>query len=195
MGCIVHSDMEFGKSAGVAPRLEELSATSHEKSVAAARALLREYGQFVLAQQGTAQFCYGTLEREADGLPASFADQGGGCLLAWTGDDAAGFVAWRALAASNQVVADAWEMKRLWVRPTARGLGPGRLLTQAVLERAVAAKREAVYLDTAPAAMGSAYRLYAEMGFAPCERYNDNAVEGLKFMVKFLHGSASIKAT
>ena len=75
-------------------------------------------------------------------------------------------------------------MKRLWVRQAARGLGLGRLLTQAVLDRATAARRRAIYLDTAPESMGSAYRLYLEMGFTPCERYNDNPVEGLVFMVK-----------
>jgi GNAT superfamily N-acetyltransferase len=166
--------------------VEPMCTSTGEKSVRAARELLLEYGRFVIAQPGAAQFCLGPLEHEAEGMPMSFAEQGGGSLLAWCGGQPAGFVAWRALAASAQVSTDAWEMKRLWVRPAARGLGLGRLLTQAVLDRAAAAKRKAIYLDTAPAAMASAHRLYAEMGFTACDRYNDNPVDGLVFMVKFL---------
>jgi putative acetyltransferase len=171
-------------------RIEELTADAEEKSVTAARELLLEYGRFVIAQPGAARFCFGTLEREAERLPMSFTEQGGGSLLARissnsTRGEPAGFVAWRAIAESAHVTADAWEMKRLWVRQAARGLGLGRLLTQAVLDRATAARRRAIYLDTAPESMGSAYRLYLEMGFTPCERYNDNPVEGLAFLVKF----------
>jgi ribosomal protein S18 acetylase RimI-like enzyme len=166
-------------------RIEEFSAEAGTEVIAAARELLFEYGRFVIAQPGAARFCFGLLEREADGLPMSFIEQGGGSLLAWAGGEPAGFVAWRTIAPGANVAADAWEMKRLWVRPVARGLRLGRLLTQAVLDRAVAAKRRAVYLDTAPEAMASAHRLYTEMGFVPCERYNDNPVDGLVFMVKF----------
>ena len=34
--------------------------------------------------------------------------------------------------------------------------------------------------------MGAAYRMYLAMGFVPCERYNDNPVEGLAYLVKRL---------
>ncbi len=181
--------MDDGKaectSADSALRIEGLGAAAEEVRVAAARELLLEYGRFVIAQPGAARFCLGSLQREADGLPMSYADQGGGSLLAWLRGEPVGFVAWRALAPGAHVATDAWEMKRLWVRPAARGRRLGRRLTQAVLDRAVAAGRKAVYLDTAPQAMASAYRLYLEMGFMPCSRYNDNPVEGLAFMVKF----------
>jgi GNAT superfamily N-acetyltransferase len=174
------------KSMSAVLTVEEMGAATREKSVRAARELLLEYGRFVIAQPGAARFCFKGLEHEAEGLPMSFLEQGGGSLLAWSGGQPAGFVAWRALPASAQVTADACEMKRLWVRPTARGLRLGRLLTQAVLDRAGAAGRKAIYLDTAPAAMAGAHRLYTEMGFTPCERYNENPVDGLIFMVKFL---------
>jgi len=85
-----------------------------------------------------------------------------------------------------EVAPDSWELKRLWVRPVARGLTLGRALTLAVLDRAVAAQRKAVYLDTAPASMGAAHRLYLELGFEPCAPYNDNPVEGLAWLKKSL---------
>jgi hypothetical protein len=35
-----------------------------------------------------------------------------------------------------------------------------------------------------PETMGYACWLYLEMGFRPCDRYNENPVEGLTWMVK-----------
>jgi hypothetical protein len=55
-----------------------------------------------------------------------------------------------------------------------------------VIDRAVAAGRKSLYLDTAPASMSAAHRLYLEMGFTPCAPYNDNPVEGLAYLVKNL---------
>jgi|SRR6266568_3966753 len=163
---------------------QEIAANAPPQTIAQARELLLEYGRFVVAQPGAARFCFGSLEREAERLPSSYHEQGGGCLMARVGDEPTGFIAWRELPAS--VSPDAWELKRLWVRPVARGLGLGRTLAQAVLDRAVAAGRKAVYLDTAPAAMAAAHRIYLELGFIPCAQNNDNPVKGLAYLVKFL---------
>jgi ribosomal protein S18 acetylase RimI-like enzyme len=202
-----NSDREAPCSEGIRSgdvQITELTAATPEPLLLAARELLLEYGRFVIAQPGAARFCFGSLQQEADGLPESFLRQGGGSLLALAGGEPAGFVAWRAIpspSAAHIVAPDSaipesplpesplrefWELKRLWVRPSARGLALGRRLTQAVLDRAFAAGRTAVYLDTAPQSMASAHRLYLDMGFTPCAPYNDNPVEGLVWMVKFL---------
>ena len=164
--------------------IEELTNRHPEWMVGAARELLLEYGRFVIAQPGVARFCFGSLEKEAARLPVSYIEQGGGCLVVRATTGLLGLVAWRTVPAT--VAPDAWELKRLWVRPQGRGLGLGRALTRAVIDRAVAAKRGAVYLDTVPAAMASAHRLYLELGFAPCAPYNDNPVDGLAYLVKYL---------
>jgi ribosomal protein S18 acetylase RimI-like enzyme len=164
--------------------LEEVAVTATENTLANARELLLEYGRFVIAQPGAARFCFGSLEQEAARLPFSYVEQGGGCLMAHVQGEPAGFVAWRAVPVS--VAPDAWELKRLWVRPVARGLALGRALTRAVLDRAIAAQQKAVYLDTAPASMAAAHRLYLELGFEPCAPYNDNPVEGLAWLKKTL---------
>jgi GNAT superfamily N-acetyltransferase len=104
--------------------------------------------------------------------------------MAYAHGEPAGFIAWRTLPAA--VAADAWELKRLWVRPQARGLGLGRALTQAALDRAAAAGCKAVYLDTVPAAMAAAYRLYLQMGFEPCPPYDDHPAEEVAWLVKRL---------
>lgn len=166
--------------------IEELLAGAPFETRTKTGELLLEYGRFVAAQPGAARFCYGSIEKEAARLPLSYCDQGGGCFLAKVEDALMGFVAWRALALTPHIVANAWELKRLWVRPAARGLGLGRTLTQAVLDRAIAARRKAIYLDTAPASMSFAHRIYLDMGFVPCAPYNNNPVEGLAYLVKWL---------
>jgi len=164
--------------------LEEITANSSAETLSAARELLLEYGKFVISHPESAGFCFGTLEEEVAQLPFSYLEKQGGCLLARVDDQPAGFVGWRAVPAT--VAADAWELKRLWVRPMTRGLNLGRILTQVVIQRAIEARRTAVYLDTAPAVMATAHRLYLSMGFEPCPCYNDNPVRQLEWMVKRL---------
>jgi len=180
----VNSSMTASEPDTHSVEITEISAASPDTILNEARALLLEYGRFVIAQPGAARFCFGTLEKEAAGLPLSYQEQDGGCLLARVEREPAGFVAWRRLSAA--VAPNACELKRLWVRPNARGLGLGRALTQRTLDRAAEAGYKAVYLDTAPASMASAYRLYLQMGFAPCAPYNDNPVEALEYMMKRL---------
>jgi ribosomal protein S18 acetylase RimI-like enzyme len=162
--------------------MQQIHADAPESMLTEARELLLEYGRFVIAQPGAARFCFQSLEEEATRLPHSFIDQGGGCLLAHAQSTPAGFVAWRTLPAS--IHPHAWELKRLWVRPVARGLSLGRALTQAVIDRAIAAGQTAIYLDTAPASMSAAHRLYLNLGFTPCAPYNSNPVEGLAWLMK-----------
>ena len=161
-------------------RLEELTADSALETLSQARELLLEYGRFIRAMHHPA--CFGSLEAEAANLPNAYREQGGGCLLAWSGPVPAGFVAWQTLPASTAEAA--WEMKRLWVRPSARGMGLGRALVQNVLDRARAAGKTAIYLDTAPESMPEAHAIYLKMGFTPCDPYNRNPVEGILWMIK-----------
>jgi carbonic anhydrase len=170
-----------------APRpfyIQEIVATDSNETLAQARDLLLEYGRFVIAQPGAARFCFGSLEKEASRLPLSYQDQGGGCLMARMQGQPVGFIACRAIP--DAVEPDSWELKRLWVRPVARGRSLGRALTQAVIDRAIAACRAAIYLDTAPASMAAAHRMYLDLGFEPCAPYNDNPVEGLAYLKKNL---------
>jgi GNAT superfamily N-acetyltransferase len=161
-----------------------LTPASPPDLIAAARHLLLDYGRFVISHPAAARFCFASLEEEAAGLPDSYQDIGGGSLIALLAGQPSGFVAWR--PAPGPLAAHSWELKRLWVPPSARGAGLGRILTQAVLDQARTASRTAVYLDTVPDAMPAAHRLYLDMGFAPCAAYNDNPVEHLAWLVKLL---------
>jgi putative acetyltransferase len=179
---------------------EELAPDSSQEILAAARELLLEYREFLAAQPGSASFCLGALEREAADLPQSYLDQGGGAIVASLATNPVqnanpvqdanpvqqpiGFVAWRLLPVPE--LTTAWELKRLWTRPEARGSGIGRALVEVVLDRARAANKTAILLDTVPAVMATAYRLYQQMGFVECPPYNGRPAAGIVYMSKTL---------
>ncbi len=168
--------------------LQELTPNTSPATLAAARELLLEYGHFVAAHPNVATFCFGTLQQEADGLPGSYLNQRGGAIVAGTPQKLPekwlGFVAWRSLPVPD--LAHAWELKRLWIRPESRGSGLGRILVQAVIDRAISAGKSILLLDTSPDAMPAAYRLYRDMGFLECPAYNGLSLNGIVYLRKDL---------
>jgi len=95
-------------------------------------------------------------------------------LVARVDDDPTGCVALKRLPDG------ACELKRLYVRPTARRGGTGRALVEATIARARALGYGALRLDTLPS-MTAARALYASLGFRPIGRYNDNPVPDVLF--------------
>lgn len=158
--------------------IEALAAGASPQETEGARALLLEYGRFVTDAEGAAHFCFGKLQDEMDGLPNFYRRQGGEMLLAYVDGEAAGCVTYRAVPA----IARACEMKRLWVRRAFRGTGLGERLALSAIEGATQAGFSAMYLDTFPGTMRSAFEMYLRLGFAPCDPYNDSRFEGVVFM-------------
>ncbi len=151
----------------------------------ALRVLLREYVAHLSETLGAGNVCIEQYEQELSALPSPYQT----LLLAFAGEeDAAGCVLLKAIQSSGESPPDekACELKRLWVRPQFRGRGLGRNLTGAALSEAKRQGYTAMYLDTVPAAMQAAHRMYLELGFQPTERYNDNPVSHVAFFRRLL---------
>ena len=150
-----------------------------DEDIVAVRRLMQRYGEHLASNpSGAAGICLTGYEAELSKLPEGYLT----ILLAEVDGAPAGCVAIRQINRPER----ACEMKRLWVGDGFRGLGLGRSLIEHSLAWARQEGFEAMYLDTVPAAMPEANRLYASYGFVPVERYNNNDVAGVQFFCKSL---------
>lgn len=139
-------------------------------SLAAVRKLLLEYAASLDVDLG-----YQNFQDEVASLPGYYAPPRGCLFLALEGLHPLACVAVRPLDE------DVCEMKRLFVRPEARGCGIGRDLATAAIEFARAAGFRAMRLDTLPS-MASAHALYHALGFRSIAPYVFSPVAGNLFM-------------
>ena len=136
--------------------------------LATIRLLFREYAQslgFALDFQD--------FEEEMRGLPGAYAEPKGVILLAHSpGGEPWGVVALRPLDDDGVC-----EMKRMYVRPEARGHGLGRVLGEAIVAEAKARGYHAMRLDTIDT-MAAAIALYRSLGFREIPAYRFNPMPG-----------------
>jgi GNAT superfamily N-acetyltransferase len=163
-----------------ATRRIEIREARKPRDVARARALFEEY-----ARSLDVDLCFQGFAQELATLPGAYAPPLGRLFLAGPEGEPVGCIALRPLArpdeaASGRVPA-CGEVKRLYVRPGERGTGCGRELAQRVIEAARRIGYRELKLDTLPA-MTSAQRLYASLGFTPCEPYYANPLAGVVYM-------------
>ena len=140
------------------------------------RVLFGEY-----SQQAGAELCFQGFKTEVDGLPGDYASPGGALFLARIEGVPAGCVATR------RWDIEACEMKRLYVRPAARGAALGRRLAEALCREAREAGYTRMCLDTIES-METALSLYRSMGFTPTEPYVYNPMPGAVYLSLELHG-------
>jgi ribosomal protein S18 acetylase RimI-like enzyme len=124
-----------------------------------ARVLFEEYAAAI-----GVEVCLQNFTVELDGLRAMYGPPRGVLLLLRVAGASAGSVGLRPFDDA------ACEMKRLWVRPAARGKQLGRRLTAAVIERARAMGYRRMLLDT-HSSMHAARSLYVSLGFCQIAPY------------------------
>jgi len=138
------------------------------------RLLFREY-----AEQLGIDLCFQGFEDELAALPGDYSAPNGVLLLAYVDGDLAGCGAFRPLYDVDY--ANACEMKRLYVRRAFRRFGLGRLIAQALIDRATQAGYSAMLLDTLDD-MEAARGLYASLGFEEVPPYYYNPIPGAHYL-------------
>ena len=140
------------------------------RDLALARELFVEY-----AASLPIDLCFQGFDEEVASLPGRYAPPSGRLFLAGAPGEAVGCIALRALdpppeALGGASAAPVGEVKRLYVRPVARGTGTGRRLAATVVDAARAIGYRTLCLDTMRS-MREARALYASLGFATTHRY------------------------
>lgn len=134
--------------------------------------MLREYVSWI-----GLDLAFQEIDAELDGLPGEYAPPRGALFVAVEGERHLAMIALRPIA---RAVA---EMKRLYVRPEARGRGLARQLIARLCEEARRLNYTELRLDTLPM-MGDAQALYEAYGFVDIEPYYKTPISGTRFMSK-----------
>jgi putative acetyltransferase len=140
----------------------------------AARALIEEYAAQIRSSMGV-DLCFQNLNSELAHLPDMYGPPTG-CLLLAGGDGE-----WVGCCALRRLSDGVCEMKRLYIRPAARGAHLGRRLTEHLLPKARALGYGRMVLDTLKE-MTAARTLYASLGFRQIEPYYLNPMAGVSYM-------------
>ena len=141
--------------------------------MAEAYAIVREYYEAV-----------GVVVRDdVESFARDYFGDGSGVWLAHEDGAVVGCIALRPLPQMEH----AGEIKRMYVKPEARGQGIAERLLKALEKYAAEAGYRALYLDTKDD-LTAAIRFYQRHGYEPCERYNENP-QATMFMKKGLTGN------
>lgn len=136
--------------------------------------MLREYVEWI-----GLDLAFQEIDAELALMPGDYAPPLGALFVAVEGDRHLAMIALRPL---DGTVA---EMKRLYVRPEARGRGLARRLIARLCEEAKRLNYTELRLDTLPM-MGEAQALYEAHGFVDIEPYYETPIAGTRFMSKKL---------
>lgn len=117
------------------------------------------------------------IEEELGDLAKKYTAPQGKILVAVEGDAVLGTVAYHKHSDIR------CEMKRLYVKPDARGLRLGDILVRKIIEHARTAGYKEMVLDTL-IPMKAAIHLYKKYDFQECEAYYDNPMDDVIYMMK-----------
>ncbi|MGA8490208.1 MAG: GNAT family N-acetyltransferase [Terriglobales bacterium] len=139
--------------------------------IARVRELFLEYEQSL-----GVKLCFQNFEQELAGLPGHYAPPHGRLLLAEYECQLAGCVA------LHEWEGDVCEMKRLYLRPSFRGKGLGRLIAEKIIAEARGIGYRQMRLDTIEPIMKDAVEMYRKLGFREIAPYRTNPIAGAMYM-------------
>lgn len=151
--------------------MDEIRPAISSDDLATIRDLFREYESWL-----GLDLCFQGFEEELQTLPGKYAGPEGRLYIAAVDGEPVGCIALRKLADGI------CEMKRLYLRDTARGHGLGKALIEKLIEDARAIGYAKMRLDTYPPKMGKAVGLYESHGFQAIDPYYDNPHGDTLFM-------------
>ena len=132
--------------------------------------MLRDYVEWI-----GLDLAFQEIDAELAGLPGEYLPPHGALFVV---EDRNRLVAMIGLRPLDREIA---EMKRLFVRPEARGKGLAKQLIARVLDEARRLHYTEIRLDTLPM-MGDAQSLYASLGFHDIAPYYETPIAGTRFM-------------
>lgn len=137
--------------------------------------LFREYAEDIQVD-----LCFQDFQKELQELHLQYARPNGCLFLIQAADEQ-----YAGCGAIRKIEGSIAELKRMYIRPSTRGLGLGHQLLQKAIQVAEELRYEIIRLDTMPF-MENAIRLYEKMGFYQIEPYRHNPHEGVRFYEKKL---------
>jgi putative acetyltransferase len=120
--------------------------------------------------------CFQNFEQELGGLPGHYSPPSGRLLLAEYQGELAGCVA------LHPWESGVCEMKRLYLRPSYRGKGLGRVVAETVIAEARSIGYQYMRLDTIEPIMKDAVEMYRKLGFREIAPYRPNPIAGAMYM-------------
>ena len=148
--------------------------TSGKRYLSQVKELIMEYNQRL-----GRDLSFQDIDAELDDLSKKYTAPYGELLVALEGENVLGMVAYRKL---ND---DRCEMKRLFVKPEARGLHLGEQLVKEIISHAAATGYKEMVLDTIEP-LKAAIALYKKYGFEECAAYYFNPMDDVIYMRKRL---------
>lgn len=143
--------------------------TTSAQHYADATALIVEYSKWL-----NIDLSFQNFDQEMASLPTMYNDKDGGLFVAYLDHQPAGVVGLRRFSTTDG------EVKRMFVRESARGHGLGKLLLRTCIDTARALEYNTLKLDTADF-MKSAIKLYTDEGFNEIAAYRHNPQEGARY--------------
>ena len=156
--------------------MPDITTAQEPVSFEAARDLFREY-----AGELSVDLRFQGFSSELNNLETMYAAPTGWLGMLHHGGEAVGCVGVRRFSASE------CEMKRLYVRPSARGIGVGRALALAAIHAARDLGYRTMLLDTL-SSMTRAQALYRALGFVETAPYYANLLPQVKYLKCVLDG-------